>query len=231
MNVCLCSAFRNAESYYAGYYDQVYNLAWQLEERGDSLQIIWCEGDSQDATFTRLTERKALMEHFVKARVELFQHAHGGKDYGPAVHPERFRQLANLWNEIWQRIPENADVVVFCESDLIWEPATIIALIDSLTEYPAIAPMVMEQSTGGFYDTWAYVKNKTHFNKHEPYFYGWPVTEPTQIDSAGSLIVMRGDLARRLTWPEADVCVGLCRQTYELGDLVYLHPGLTVTHP
>lgn len=234
MNVTLCSAFRNASGYIGRYFHQVSDLENSLFLRGDRLSAIWCEGDSTDDTWRILNnfcEGAGNITDSLYASC-LFQHAHGGADFGSIVNAERFANLADVWNAIWQRIPDNADAVLFVESDLVWEPETMLALLDDLAHVPAVAPMVMH---GGFkpnayYDSWGYRKDGERFKRYPPYFDGWPVTELAPIDSAGSCIAMRGDLARQLTWPAEDVCVGVCRQIYEHGGSVWLDPTQEILH-
>lgn len=224
MNVTMCSSFRNAENYLDRYFEQVNQLDLLLCERGDSSHLVLGEGDSTDNTSHRL---QRLSYWFNPTLINV---SHGGPDYGHIVDAGRFKQLAGVWNRIWSQIPADADVVIMVESDLIWSADTIIALIDDLEHVPCVAPFVAELSTQGFYDCWGFRKNGKHFNKHEPYFDGWPTTELVPVDSAGSCLVMKAALARHLTWPEEDVIVGICNQIYRYGGSVHLDPACTVTH-
>lgn len=225
MNVILCSAFRNSENYLDRYFEQVSTLERLLFLRGDSLSLVLGYGDCTDDTAALLFEHTS---GGIGAR--LIDVSHGGKEYGSVVDARRFKQAAGVCNKIWAHIPSDADVVIWCESDLTVCASTLIALIDRLKDYPAVAPMVMETSTGGFYDVYAHRKDGVHFQKYEPYFDGWPTTEMTKLTSAGSLLVMNAELARHLIWPEEDVIVGLCRGIYSLGASVWLDPNLKAVH-
>jgi len=207
------------------YFRQAEELQKALIGRGDTLSLVSGEGDSTDGTRGLLW---ALLHPFDATLVDV---SHGGPAFGSVVDVQRFKQLAGVWNCIWMHIPTSADIVIFCESDLIWDADTMIALIDDLKRVPCVAPFLAELSTAGFFDTWAYRKDGKHFNKHEPYFDGWPTTELVPIDSAGSLLVMNAELARHLTWPEEDIVVGICNQIYRYGGSVHLDPACTVTHP
>lgn len=234
MNVTLCSAFRNATPYLERYLRQVSGLGERLWNQGNRLSIVLCEGDSSDNTYQLLGDAiSRQVDDYFPVDVDLFQHSHGGPDHGSVVNAERFANLARVWNAIWARIPQDADAVIFVESDLAWEPATIIALLDDLAHVPAVAPMVMlkreEWPDNCFYDFWAFRKNGRNFCMLPPYS-EWLGNDMMQLDSAGSCIVMRSDLARQLTWPPEDVCVGLCRQIYELGGSVWLDPKASVIH-
>lgn len=227
MNVTLCSHFRNATAYLPRYFAQVGALQRCLDERGDRLELVLAEGDSTDDTWAWIY---ALSEDF---NVDVERVDHGGKDYGSVVHPERFANIAKVCNAIWQRLPVDADAVVWMESDLIWRPATVLALLDHLAHVPAVAPCILLKREGwpenAFYDTWAFRKNGKRFGHYYPYN-EWLSEDMMRVDSAGSCLAMRGDVARAVTWPSEDVIVGLCRQVYELGGSVWLDPNLQVTH-
>lgn len=229
MNVCACSSFRSSTGYLARYFDQMAGLRRSLARRGDGLYLVLAEGDHADDTRAQLPD---MLWNFCAT---LISYDHGGPDHGSVVNAERFANLAKVWGRIWAAIPNDADAVLFVESDLIWAPATMLALIDHLREYPAMAPMVMLQREGyppdSFFDVWAFRKGNLPFNHRPPYFSGWPSSVPVQIDTAGSCIAFRGDIACQLVWPPEDVVRGICRQVYELGGSVWLDPALAIVHP
>lgn len=236
MNVTLCSAFRNSSAYIDRYFVQVAGLRDALKRRGDCLYLVLAEGDSVDATWSDLFWQTDDFD------AEVLRVNHGGPDHGSVVNAERFANMAKVWNEIWRRIPDDADAVIFVESDLIWQPSTILALLDDLEHVPAVAPKIILRREGWppnlFYDVWAFRRNGEHFTHNPPYV---PLTVKGhiemmdgslgQIDSAGSCIVMRGEVARGLCWPPEDVVVGVCRQIRERGDSIWLDAQQTVVHP
>lgn len=232
MNVTLCSAFRNSTPYLRRYFEQVARLGNLLDGH---LHVIWCEGDSTDRTYNALV----AVSSFGKAQgcytTDVFQHSHGGPDHGSVVNAERFANMAKVWNEIWRRIPDDADAVVFVESDLIWEPATIIALLDDLAIVPAVAPKIILRREGYhpefWYDNWGFWRNGVQIRTMPPYFAELtPDGDLLELDSAGSCLVMRGDVARRVSWPPEDVIRGVCRQIREGGDSVWLDAMQKVIH-
>lgn len=228
MKVAFCSAFRSATHYLDRYFEQVAGLRALLETRGDTLRLILGEGDHVDDTRALLP----LMSCGYDA--EIVSYDHGGPDHGSVVNPVRFANMAKIWNRIWQRVPQDADAVVFCEADLVWQPETMLDLIDNLAHAPAVAPFIRLQRRGwpsdAFYDNWAFRRNGIHIGLRPPYFEGWDVQQPIQVDSGGSCVAMRGALARRVSWPAEDVIVGLCRQLYEQGGSLWLLPQLEVVH-
>lgn len=224
MNITLISAFRNAERYLSQYMNQVADLVSGLSLRGDHVTLIWGEGDSTDRTLERL---QSYVRFGYPAKI--VNCTHGGPVYGSVVDAKRFKQLAYVANRMLICIPDDADVVLMVESDLYWQAETLLALLDRLQDVPCVAPMVMERSSGGFYDTWAFRRNGVRFTKFAPYHPD--IGEGLlQLDSAGSCLAMNAVLARQLIWPEEDVIVGLCRQINALGASVWLDPGLTVYH-
>jgi len=236
MNVTLCSAFRNSvtSGHLERYLEQVWALHGALDERGDTLHCVWGEGDSSDDT------RAQLVSGLYGWEFTLADCTHGGPAFESIESQQRFRQLAKVGNAIWAVIPEDTDAVIYVESDLIWEPATLLGLLDALTVYPAVTPLIMDSPPAQtFYDVWAYRRNGVRFTKQPPYCADLrqaqvavgELAEPMlKLDSAGSCIALRWKLAQWLHFPE-DCFVGFCRLLYEKGGELYLCPDLTVFHP
>ena len=233
MNICLLSAFCDSTVYIGRYFEQVDALHRALARRGDRVRLIVGEGDSRDATRQLIEDAIAQRDYLVT----LLDVAHGGAKYGSVVSAQRFLQLSLVWNKLWAAIPKNYSAILFVESDLLWDVKTMLALLDGLDRYPAAAPKVLctRINPTFYYDTWAFRKDGRQFTSNPPYFSDLmenPTTAaPVQIDSAGSVLAIRGALARKLTWPAQDVVVGVCRQIYEQGGSVWLLPTLSVNHP
>ena len=238
MHIVLTSALRNAEEYVSRYFAQFAGLRNLLAARGDRLDLIIADGDHADGTRAHLgCCVQDYLNQYDPAEADmviLLTVDHGGPDHGSVVNAERFANMAKVWNVIWRNLPSGVDAVLFVEADLVWSPETLIVLLDRLADYPAIAPMIHLQrlpwGRGAFYDTWAYRKDGSHIKMFPPYFPGWDMREPIQIDSGGSCLAIRGELARQLHWPAEDVVVGVCKQIYAQGGSVWLDPGLSVTH-
>lgn len=229
MNVCLISCFRNAALYIGRYFEQVAMLRMALAMRSDRLQLVLGEGDSLDDT-RHLLDRLGGMNLF---RATIVDCAHGGPEFGSVVDIRRFRQLAHVGRCLWAAIPADADAVLYVESDLIWDAATLVKLLDRLEDCPAVAPMVMLQREGWsadtFYDVWAFRKYSKMFNPQPPYFDGWPQVSLVPLGSAGSCVAVRAALARQLV-PDERVFPGICEQIYYLNGSVWLDPTLSVYH-
>jgi hypothetical protein len=187
-------------------------------------------GDSSDGTGELLFDKFAF-----EIGALLIECNHGGPEFGPIVDSTRFAQLSFVANRIWRCIPLDTDVFCSIESDLIWDAKTILKLIDHVSEYPVIAPLVFHREPAGasfvrFYDTFAFRINGERFTNEPPYH---PSLNGSvmRLDSAGSCLVMQGSIARQITVPEEDVIVGTCKQIYSLGYAVHCDPQLRVEHP
>lgn len=229
MNVALCSAFRNATPYLEQYMTQVWEL-WGILDARDKFCCVWGEGDSTDNTLFQL---RHTLRHWPVTFVDC---THGGPAYGSVVNPQRFRQLAYVGKCIFAAIPADADVVVYVESDLVWEPATLMALIEQVSSgrYPVMAPMVFLRREGwpadSFYDTFCFRAEDRHFAHYRPYHPVYQTSEPFPVDSAGSCLVMRGEIARSLTFDEQTIFPDLCGQIRAGGYGIYVDPTLACYH-
>lgn len=233
MNVTVLSAFRDATAYLGRYFDQVTMLNALLADRGDTLTLVLAEGDSSDGTEWLLDR---LVTGFAPSlRIVPVKHEHGGPRYGSIEHPQRFKQLAGLGNALLRHIPRDADAVMLVESDLVWAAKTLVALLDRLQSVHAVAPMVMDRYPADrFYDVFAFRRKGERFANDVPYHPDLATMQPgdlLELESAGSVLAMRGHLARRVYYPTEDVIVGLCRQLRSLGGSIWLDPGLVVRHP
>lgn len=227
MNITLCSSFRTATGYLQRYFQQAKALRDHLAARGDTLRFVWGEGDSADGTLTILQ----LMAREL-GNAEIVDCRHGGPVFGSIENKERFAQLAGVGNKIWAAIPDDTDAVVFVESDLIWNTATIIGLLDALTVYPAVTPMIMDSPPKvTYYDVWGFRRNGLRFTKRPPHHPDIVPGQMLKLDSAGSCIALRWKLAQWLHFPPEDCFVGFCRLLHEQGGELFLCTDLTVYHP
>lgn len=227
MIVTIISAFRNAVGPQIDrYFCQMEALDTLLTQRGDTLTLLLGYGDSTDGT------GEALFEAAADSIGALLIHvSHGGPHFGSIEDPQRFKQLAFVGNKLLANVPSDADVVGIVESDLIWEAETMTRLIDHLAWVPAIAPMIMDGPTS-FYDVYAYRMNGERFTKTPPYH--WRLenfcNDLTLLDSAGSVLFMNADLARKARFTDGEAIVGLCKDIYNHGGSIWLDSQATVKH-
>jgi hypothetical protein len=225
MNVTVISIFRQAAHYLERYCEQMDDLQRLLSQQGHSLYLLLGYGDSTDGTGEALWDEVA--DRFPAMLLDV---SHGGPSFGSIEHPERFKQLATIGNRLLACVPPNADVVGIVESDLIWDALTLSDLIAHLTHVPAIAPMVMD-GPDSFYDIFAFRKGGVRFIKTPPY-HEWldGCCELVQLDSAGSVLFVRADLARKARLHDGNAIVGFSQDIYNHGGSVWLDTTLSVSH-
>lgn len=245
MNICLCSAFRDSGPYIQRYFEQITALGAALFDRGDRLALVWGEGDSADHTLAHLSMAAAAIGY----PVDLVNCTHGGGHYGSVVREERFRQLAHVGRVIFRAIPAHADVVVYVEADLIWQPVTIQRMIDRVfgqreggrSMFPlnytvecfnvdVIAPPILLDRPGwgtgiNFYDTFCYRRNGQRFEHRPPYHPDNDGASLLELDTAGSCLAMSGEHARSIKFDER-VLMGVCEQIRAKGGHVWFDPTL-----
>jgi hypothetical protein len=218
VRVALASIFQDSTPYLERYVSQVVNLRAELETRGDALRSIWVEGDSSDHTLQALI----LCASYCNAHVELRNHS--GPKYGSVDDINRWRQLAPVLNATLDNLQPDDDAVIYVESDLIWDAETMIRLLSRLDQYSAVGGLVYH-AAGFFYDTYAYRQNGQRFGADFQ-----PVgSEPFRIDSIGSCIVMRGEVARACRFG-ADTCL-IGESLREHGYELWVDPTCRIVHP
>ncbi len=227
MIVQIGSIVRDATGYLPRYFEQVQALREALTARGDSLHVAVTEGDSTDLSWPMLQNWAG---HRTGRRVFKFDLA--GQKFGSVNVPQRWANIARTWNHMLESIKSDAfNIFIYVEADLIWQPATMLNLIYDLHYVAAVAPMSMHQS-GFFYDTWGHRAGGINFSNNPPYHYALPNVQAGQLmrlDSAGSCIVMRDDVARECRLAEQDAMIGHDINSKGFG--LWLDPEQKVIHP
>lgn len=225
MKVSILSSFRNSHRTIATYLNRMDDLQALLHSKGHTLNLVLAYGDSKDCTGEILHEECSWRFY-----AHLIEVNHGGPVFGSVVDRTRFAQLAKVANALRANIPQNTDIVGFVESDLLWQPETMLNLIEGLGPQQILAPMVYNQE-GGFYDTWAFRCNGERFQSIRPYHPELKKSNLIEMDSVGSVLFMEANLARKIEFPERNVVVGFCRQARNQGVRIYLDSTLEVRHP
>lgn len=239
MNIVVASAHRN--SYSAGrqlsrWLDQIQNLRYALLSI-DHLRVIAAEGDSTDNT------RKMLIQGVRTRRQDLtiVDCSHGGPNYGSTEDPRRMSYLSKVANAIFDSVREDDDILVYVESDLIWKASTILSLIvllgqsqdqdkDNGKKVDIVAPLVFAGEY--FYDVYAYRGlDGQRFGPVAPYHSSLQPKGLTEVSSAGSCLVMRGDVARQVRIKDDGALVGWCKSAREMGYKIYVVSEYRVEHP
>lgn len=221
--IFLASCWRDSASYLPRYVEQVRKLR---AESNEPLHLVAVEGDSVDTTWTDLHQSHEFDS--------ILHCEHGGPKYPSVDHPQRWRQLSTVGNvalcaALRQMHPQ--DRFVFIESDLTWEPATILSLADHLLSVDAVAPMSM--CGARFYDIWGHMRDGVRFNAHPPYYRGWtPGTQDmVPIDSAGSCFALSYEALRVAEFSAIDCIRGIGRSLRTRGFTLWIDPTLSVEHP
>jgi hypothetical protein len=231
MNVVLASIMRNGSGYLDRYFSQAAALREVLANQGHTLLMRVAEGDSSDDTWARLIE--AVRD---TPGMAVYKLDHGGPEFGSIDDATRWRNIARTWNSLFERIKEDDfDALIYVEADLLWEPLTMVRLLDRLDErlrpVDVVSPMSMHVA-GFFYDTWGYRAGGQRFGPNPPYhpqLAGRAAENLLRLDSAGSCKVMRDEVARRCRFSEADAMLG--HDIKAKGYFFYLDHSLAVYHP
>jgi hypothetical protein len=240
VKVAIGSVFRDSVGYVSRYLQQIDFLRQRLEHEGHTLRPILVEGDSIDQT------EKCLRAYVASHQGSVFvKRAHGGRNFGSVDHPVRWKNLAYACNGVLDSLEEEDDVLIYVESDLIWNVPTMMQLfwhvageLGSVDTVPhggkwkgidAVAPLCFTAS-GFFYDIWGHRVGETHFTPFPPYHpsLGLKKGPLYPIDSAGSCVVAKGTAARRSRFGDEACIVDYC---HGLGTQLWLDPRVWVIHP
>lgn len=234
MNVALGSIFRNSTGYLARFFAQAAALSHLLDKSGHSLRLILAEGDSSDGTWDEI--KAGLKAAGIRA-FTVIKREHGGPEFGSVEDEMRWRQISFVCDGVLEQVSDDDDALIYVESDLIWEPGMMASLIGALTwqDVDAVAPMCFHR-TGFFYDIWGYRRGGARFSTHPPYHPDLELESARgrliKLDSAGSCIVMRGEVARKCRFDPAEKgIVGFCENLRSQGFTLWLDPSLRVIHP
>lgn len=220
--LCILSMFSNAEKYLPHYLGQCHLFEW---ENRYNLEVwyVWLTGNNQDNT------HQLLWDHQGDKEVIAFDVP---TVYGSIETSERFAQLAEMWGMMLDRVYD-CDYAAIIESDLTWYPHTLYNLLRFVQhdECDIAAPSVIKASSGLFYDIWAYRYQGQRFRQTKPYYDGYDGSTPVDLDSAGSFLVTKGDVARTIRCTPEDELVGFCNNARKAGYRVRYYPDQIVWHP
>lgn len=225
MNVVLGSAFRNsARPHVARYMAQAAALRDALGP-AHGFRVRAVEGDSTNDTPGLLRAEAAMR----LVPLDLATCAHGGPVFGSTEDPARMAALSGVGNAILDGVTDRDDVLVYVESDLIWQPTTMLRLAAQLGPgRDVMAPMPF--AGDHFYDVWAFRVNGTRFGPFAPYYHQLRLDQPTPVDSVGSCLVMRAEVARRVRMTDGAI-VQFCANARAQGYQIFCDARERVSHP
>jgi GT2 family glycosyltransferase len=229
LKVVVGSAFRNSAHQVSRYFKQVGNLQRFLYQLGHRIRVSAVEGDSTDDT-VRVIQDEA---DFIGVPATVVSCAHNGPVFGSTEQPERMVALSKVGNAIFDSVLETDDILVYVESDLVWDASTIMGLIwmaDTQEQgFDIFAPMVF--AGDAFYDVWGFRKDGVRFGPFAPYHSDYNPRGFTEVDSVGSCLVMRTGVARRVRIPDGQALVGWCNEARRLGYKIAVHGPSVIRHP
>lgn len=218
MNIAIGSAFRNSGANAPRYMERVKELIDSYDD-DVSIRVIAVEGDSTDNTRDALV----MAAEYHRIPLSLLTCNHGGPVFGSVESEARFTALSKVGNAIFDGVRHADDVLVYIESDLIWDPETMKSLIfDAMTgrqSFQVFSPLIMARDN--FYDIWAFRKSGQRFSPFAPFYPG--LDEATahgqifEVDSVGSCLVMAGAYARACRIRDNNCLVGWCADAQSRG--------------
>lgn len=215
MTITVCSIFRNSTPYLDRYFAQIEGL----RAAGD-VQLALAEGDSDDGTFEAIEGR--LQPGDFLAKID-----HGGPVFGSVDAEQRWAQIALVVSGLIGKIGDPGAALIWVESDLIWKPEALTALIGDLRFVPAVAPMVFHGDSARFYDIWGYRREGQCFSPYPPYWTGAHTgahNMVTNIDSCGSCFALAPEAYPSLfSWDG--------RWPFTAGGDLWIDPRVEVIHP
>jgi hypothetical protein len=227
-NVVIGSAWRSSEHNVPRYLDQIVALR-DLVRDDYTIKILAVEGDSLDGTANALV-RGAAARNLDLTLVEFDQRT---PHFGSVEDPKRMNALSEVFNRVLDAVDEDTDIFVYVESDLLWKPqplANLIRLVDDQEEgMDVIAPLIF--AGPHFYDIWGFRKGGERFGPFPPYHPGLNRNGLTEVDSVGSCLAMRAEVAWETRIKNGNAIVGWCEEARSLGYKIGVHANLEVHHP
>lgn len=224
MKIVLGSAFRNSAGRQIDrYFSQARTLRNALEHQGHSLFVVASEGDSSDNT------PHVLDVELTTIPGKRVTYNHGGPWFGSTEAPERFKALQGVGNSILEAVPDDAGILIYVESDLIWSNTTLLALLDRVLVdgLDVVSPLVFAGEA--FYDIFAFRKSGSRFGPFPPFHP--ELNGLTEVDSTGSCLVMKADVARKARVSDHNGLVGFCDEARSKGFHVWVDPDQRIFHP
>ena len=223
MKILFGSIVRDGASYLPRYFEQLRSLTDKHE-----IGLAICEGDSKDNTISVLID---LMEKH-SFPVYPYQYSHKGPKFGSVDNPTRWTNIAKTWNYMLDNIGnefEEYDYFCYMEADLIWNKDTIDRLVGGMEDFDCVAPMSM-LGENWFYDTWGHRSNGMNFSAIYPYHpYFNDCLRYMPLDSAGSCILMKSEVAKNCRLSLKDAMIG--HDIIENGYSFVLDKTAIVNHP
>lgn len=225
MNIAIASAFRNMEGRLGRYFEHVNALVRLIKDQ-HKLRVIAAEGDSHDRTRMFLTQMGSA------APVEVVDATHGGPVHGSTENSERLKNLSHVLNRVMESVRDTDDILLYIESDLYWKPVMLQTLIEHAMNrtqnFDVFSPMIF--AGDHFYDVWGFRKSDCRFGPFPPYHHELS-DDLTEMQSVGSCIATRREVAQRCRVRNNYAFVGWCEDVRNQGYRIAVCPDLKIRHP
>lgn len=227
--ISILSNFRNSLPYLRRYLDQIERLALALPQK--RILLNWLEGDSTDGTDVALKQYADILnDSSRRVHVHLVKFDVGGQLWPEVNHPDRWAQIAKVWDTNCLHLPTVADYAICVEADLIWDHTKAIECLRHVRQGIAdvIYPLLM-YTPNQFYDTHATYRKGKPFSAWPPFVpddTGFQGERFVEVDHAGGMIVMKGETLERGQWDPADCVLKFPADVKRVVDLACLirHP-------
>lgn len=229
MTLAVITFFRNSaiRGQVAPFFTQAARLRNILQKQGFAFRVIAVWGDCVDDTYKEILRNA----EYHNLAVQTVEHNHGQREFGSTEHPDRMVALSALGNAGLEAVREGDTAVFYVESDLVWDPHTVISLLNRLNgEVHVVAPLIFAGEH--FYDVFCFRKNGHRFAPFYPYHSELRHDgNLTQVDSVGSALVMHGEVARHCRIINDNVLMGFCQDCWNKGFTVNVDASQKVVHP
>lgn len=220
--IAIGSMWRDSAAYIDRSLDQFARLAKELDARGEECRFIWVENSSTDDTYKRLCD--------FDADKTLMQAKDDCPYYGSVDSRARWQHLAWVANHVLGDVNDGDDQFIYVESDLAWEPETMLRLLDHLVTVDAVSPLNV-QRCGRYYDIWgSRGLDGRRFTFETPYHPSLRTEGLVEVQSMAGCTAMTGDVARLTRFSPDDCYVGWNRAMRLSGYRVWCDPSLQVVH-
>ena len=222
--LCVLTPFRNAAKHLETYFSQLDALRKEITPL--QLRLVAAEGDSLDGT------RELLQEYAEQYELdyELVDTTHGKRYWRSVEDPERLRMMSGVMNAALDAVRPSDDVVLWIMSDVTYDVPMLAQLcgMQNGDSSRVLAPLAMMEDNRHFWDTWAFRRNGKRFSARPPYT-SFEADGFTELDSAGTCLVMPGIIARNYRATDLEA-VSFCESVRTDGYKIYTEPGWRVHH-
>lgn len=227
MRIAVVSSFRNMAGRIEPYFARI--CALQSHAGAAMVRVIAVDGDSTDGTAAEL----ARLAGRLAVPLTVVEHSHGERVFGSTEEPERLRALTGVMMAGLDAVESDDDGVIVVESDLLWHPHQVGSVLDLAMRrengFDVVAPMIFAGEH--FYDVWGFRKGGERFAPFPPYHRDLGSAGLTAVDSVGSCLAMRGEVARRVKPIGEEAIVSWCAGARAAGYRIAVAPEFRVEHP